>query len=34
MITFAVVFVPWVDTVLNSIAHQGVVNAHVAVAEE
>lgn len=34
MITFAVVFIPRVDTVLNPIAHQGVVNTHVAVAEE
>ena len=34
MITFAVVFIPWVDAVLNTIAHQGVVNTHVAVAEE
>lgn len=32
--TFAVVFVPRVHTVLNPIAHQGVVNTHVAVAEE
>lgn len=34
MFTFAMVFVPGVDTVLNPVAHEGVVNAHVAVAEE
>lgn len=33
-ITFAVVFIPRVDAVLDSIAHQGVVDTHVAVAEE
>lgn len=32
--TLAVVFIPWVDAVLNPITHQGVVNTHVAVAEE
>lgn len=34
MFTFAMVFVPRVDTVLNPIAHKGIVNTHVAVAEE
>lgn len=34
MLTFAVILIPWIDTVLNPIAHQGVVNTHVAVAEE
>lgn len=34
MVTFAVVFIPWIDTVLDPVAHQGVVDAHVAVAEE
>lgn len=34
MATFAVVFIPGVNTVLNPVAHQRVVNAHVAVTEE
>lgn len=34
MITFAVVFIPWIDAVLHAVAHQRVVDAHVAVAEE
>lgn len=34
MVTFAVVFVPRIDTVLNAVAHQRVVNAHVAMAEK
>lgn len=32
--TFAVIFIPWVNTVLNAIADQCVVDAHVAVTEE
>ena len=33
-LTFTVVFIPGVDTILNPVAHQRVVDAHVAVAEE
>lgn len=32
--TFAVTFIPGKDTVLDAVAHQGGVDAHVAVAEE
>lgn len=32
--TFAVAFIPGKDTVLNAVAHQRSVDAHVAVAEE
>lgn len=33
-LTFALVLVPGVDTVLHTVAHQSVVDAHVAVTEE
>lgn len=33
-LTFALVLVPGVDTVLHAVAHQSVVDAHVAVTEE
>lgn len=32
--TFAVVLVPWVNAVLDAVADQGVVDAHVAMAKE
>lgn len=32
--TFAVILVPWVNTVLDTVADQGVVDAHVAMAKE
>ena len=32
--TFAAAFVPWEDTVLDAVAHQRGVDAHVAMAEE
>lgn len=32
--TFAVILIPWVNTVLDAIADQGVVDAHVTVTEE
>lgn len=33
-LTFALVLVPGVDTVLHAVAHQSIVDAHVAVTEE
>lgn len=32
--TFAVILIPWVNTVLDTVADQGVVDAHVAMAKE
>lgn len=32
--TFAVILIPWVNTVLDAIADQGVIDAHVTVTEE
>lgn len=34
LLTFAVVFIPRIDTVLDAVTHQGVVDTHVAVTEE
>lgn len=34
IVTFAVVFIPRIHTVLEPIAHQGVVDTHVTMAEE
>lgn len=34
MLTFAMVLIPGIDAVLNAVAHQGIVDAHVAVTEE